>query len=386
MHWSVAIVGTAIHAPLDRLARSLEESIYHAGQAALADAGLAIEDIDGIVVAANDQLDGRAISVMMASGPVGGVGREILSTPSAAEHAFVLAALRIATGQMRTQLVVSWSPLEVESIAEALKLGTDPYFHRALPLDELSSHALQAASLEHAVPQARGLALEVASMDRRHGASAYPHRSRAPADRDALLRASVTRWPLNEALVAPPAFGLIAMVLASSTFADDRPRTRAAWVRGIGWATEAGFLGDRDLATAPALVAAAGQAYTTAGIDDPARAFALAEVASATPHQQLLAYEGLGLCARDDWASAVADGRFTRDGVQPVNLSGGAQSFYPVFCAGLVSIAEAANQVRGTAGLHQAARCGRALAHAASGFAMQYQTVVVLDAAPGSAS
>ncbi len=46
---------------------------------------------------------------MMASGSVGGVDRDILSTPSAAEHAFVLGALRIATGQFRTQLVAAWS-------------------------------------------------------------------------------------------------------------------------------------------------------------------------------------------------------------------------------------------------------------------------------------
>lgn len=52
-------------------------------------AGMAIEDIDGIVVAACGQLDGRAISVVMASGSVGGVGRDIQSTPCSAEHAFV---------------------------------------------------------------------------------------------------------------------------------------------------------------------------------------------------------------------------------------------------------------------------------------------------------
>jgi acetyl-CoA C-acetyltransferase len=43
-----------------------------------------------------------------------------------------------------------------------------------------------------------------------------------------------------------------------------------------------------------------------------------------------------------------------------------------------VSIAEAANQVRGRAGNHQRRNVRRALAHAASGFAMQYNTVVAL--------
>src|SRR6202020_2190075 len=148
--------------------RSLEEMIYDTAQLALADAGITIDDIDGIVVAANDQFDGRSISVMMASGSVGGVDRDIMSTPSASEHAFIMGALRVATGQFRTQLIVSWSPTEVSSMSEAQRLGADPYFHRALPLDELSAHALQASALERAQPNAWVFAETVAVKDRRH--------------------------------------------------------------------------------------------------------------------------------------------------------------------------------------------------------------------------
>ena len=168
----VAVVGSAIHAPRDAKQRSLEEAMYAVAKAALVDAGISTDDLDGIVVGANDQLDGRAISIMMASGSVGGVGRDILSTPSAAEHAFVLGAMRIATGQYRTQLVAAWSPIEVTSIPDALRLGTDPYFHRALPLDELSAAALQANALEHAVPGLREAAVGIAVKNRNNGALA----------------------------------------------------------------------------------------------------------------------------------------------------------------------------------------------------------------------
>src|SRR5689334_10188800 len=95
----IGIAGCAIHAPQQTDSRSLEEAQYAVTWAALRDAGFAIEDIEGIAVAGNDELDGRAISIMMASGSVGGVDRDILSTPSAAEHALVLGALRIASGQ-----------------------------------------------------------------------------------------------------------------------------------------------------------------------------------------------------------------------------------------------------------------------------------------------
>lgn len=373
----VAVVGSAIHAPREQQ-RTLEEAIYDVGQSALLDAGLTIEDIDGIVVGANDQLDGRAISIMMASGSVGGVGRDILSTPSAAEHAFVLGALRVSTGQFRTQLVVAWSPTEVSSIPEALRLGTDPYFHRALPLDELSAHALQASAVEHAVPGIRQTALSIVLKNRTNGAIAYPDRAPAPREVEWIDSGRPLRWPLTDTMVAPPAFGLVALVLADSGFVRKRKIAALAWIHGMGWATEAGFLGDRHLARLPALAAAAEQAYREARVKDPITAFQVAELADATPYQELLAYEGLGLSGRDEWLLADENGRFHRNGALPVNLSGGALSFNPVYCAGLVRIAEAANQVRGRAGRHQAARVERVVAHAASGFAMQYNTVVVM--------
>src|SRR6476660_8084848 len=94
----VGVVGSAIYAPRNPESNYFEESLHAVAQAALRDAGLRIEDIDGITMAACDQLDGRAISIMMASGSIGGVGRDILATPSSAEHAFVLGALRVRSG------------------------------------------------------------------------------------------------------------------------------------------------------------------------------------------------------------------------------------------------------------------------------------------------
>src|ERR1700710_254833 len=169
-----AVVGCAIRPAITARDRSLEEIIYDISQAALADAGLTVDGIAGIVVGCNDQFDGRAISVMMASGPTGGVDRDIVSTPSSSEHAFILGALRVASGQFRTQLVVAWSPTEASSLSEAQRLGADPYFHRALPLDELSAHALQATALAHTVPGVHEVAAAVVAKNRRHGDRAYP--------------------------------------------------------------------------------------------------------------------------------------------------------------------------------------------------------------------
>jgi acetyl-CoA C-acetyltransferase len=366
------VIGCAIRPAIGGHDRSLEEVIYDTTQQALADAGLNIDDIDGIVVGCNDQLDGRAISVMMASAAVGGVDRDILSTPSGSEHAFILGALRVASGQFRTQLVVAWSPTEASSIPEAQRLAADPYFHRRLPLDELSAHALQAGAVEHAVPGAGDMAASIIAKNRRHGYFAYP-------DPPVRSTPGSARWPLVAGSTTNPLTGCVALVLATADFIAERNLVDVAWVRGMGWATEPSFLGDRDLGTAPALQAAAAQAYAEAGITDPITQLDVVEITDATPYAELLAYEALGLCGRQDWAARTGDGTFARDGRLPVNLSGGVQTFNPVFCTGLIRFAEIANQVRGHAGAHQHKNARNGLAHAGSGFAMQYQAAIVFS-------
>jgi acetyl-CoA C-acetyltransferase len=221
------------------------------------------------------------------------------------------------------------------------------------------------------MPAVRDIAEAVLAKNRRHGALAHPNPSQPPQPGPA-------RWPLAAGATTRPVTGCVAIVLATEHFIAEKKIAGVAWVHGMGWATEPSFLGDRNLSTAPALAAAALQAYTEAGITDPMTQLDVVEITDATPHAELLAYEGLGLCTRDDWTARVADGTFARGGKLPVNLSGGVQTNNPVYCTGLIRLAEIANQVRGRAGAHQQPGACKGLAQAGSGFAMQYQTAVVL--------
>jgi acetyl-CoA C-acetyltransferase len=232
----IGIIGVAIEADTRDRTRSLEELQYAITKQALNDAGVSIDDIDGIVVAGNDQYDGRAITLMAASGSVGGVDRDILCTPSAAEHAFVLGALRVMSGHAQTQLVVSWSPTENSSLSEAQRLSADPYYHRALPIDEPATHALQASVLGDRLPGIRDLAKAIEEKNKRHGKAA------GIASATETIRAP---WPLQH--LTRPTTGLTALVLASADYIAQRKIKHVAWLAGMGWATEPSFLGDRDL-------------------------------------------------------------------------------------------------------------------------------------------
>lgn len=373
---ATAVIGSAIRVPVDTDRDCLEEILYEVTQAALRSAGLTIKQIDGIMVGSNDQVDGRAISVMAASGSVGGVDRDILSTPSAGEHAFVMGVLRVASALYETQLVVAWGGTEASSLSEVERLGADPYFHRRLPQDDLASYALQANVLVDAQPQVAGLVAELVALNRRRGALAYPDAA-APVVTVAQIEASTpVCWPVREGMLRPPVTGAVALVLASADFVQQAGIQNPAWVRGMGWATEAAFLGDRDLTQAQALQEALRQALADARIDGVTQVD-VAEVTGPTPYQELLAYQALGLAGPEQWAGLVAGTGCATTGGPAINPSGGVAAINPVFCGGLVRIAEAAQQVRGLAGAHQVAPARTALAHAASGPAMMYQTVVV---------
>ena len=369
---ATAVIGTAIRVPVETDRLCLEEILYEVTQAALKSAGLTIEQIDGILVGSNDQVDGRAISVMAASGSVGGVDRDILSTPSAGEHAFVMGVLRVASAQYETQLVVAWGGTEASSLSEVERLGADPYFHRRLPQDDLASFALQANVLVDAQPQVAGLVAELVALNRQRGALAYPEAAGPVASVAQINASTPVCWPVRDGMLRPPVTGAVALVLASAEHVQKAGIANPAWVRGMGWATEAAFLGDRDLTRADALQEALRQAMTDARIDSAAQVD-VAEVTGPTPYQELLAYQALGLGGPDQWAGMVAGAK----GGPAINPSGGLAAINPVFCGGLVRIAEAAQQVRGQAGAHQASPARTALAHAASGPAMMYQTVVV---------
>ncbi len=373
-----AVIGSAIMAPITSDRRSLEEILYEVTQEALRNAGIDMEEIDGIIVASNDQIDGRAISIMAASGSVGGVDRDILCTPSAGEHAFVMGVLRVASAHFETQLVVSWGVTEASSLPEVERLSADPYFHRHLPLDDLSSFALQANALIEVAPHSQDIAAELVEQNLQRGAKAYPHAVSSSETAASIALSKPVRWPLRESMVRSPVTGAVALVLASESYVKQHHITKPAWVSGMGWATETAFLGDRELAQAAALEEAARQAFQGASIDSVGQ-IDVAEICGATPYQELLAYQALGIAGQDQWSDVVR-GKY----VGPVlNPSGGTASINPVFCGGLVRIAESVNQVRGTAGLHQVPSVDIALAHAASGPAMMYQTVVILESKQG---
>jgi acetyl-CoA C-acetyltransferase len=370
---SVAVIGVsqngyaaAIHD------RTLEELIFEAAASALADATLTWREIDSVVMAASDLIDGRVISSMVTSGAAGGYMKDVLTVASHGEHALILAYLQILSGLCDASLVISWSKCSEAPISLVDRLSLDPFYCRHLGIDGVVASALQASAYRHRFAVSEEAAARVVVKNRAN-AVRNPHAERRRAvTEEEVLTSRVVAWPLKELEIPPRSDGVCALVLAGAERARSLHRP-AAWLRGVGWASETYWRAPEALIAAPALTAAAERAYAMAGITAPRRHIAVAEVHGATPYLELLAYEALGFCGPG------AGQHFVGDPSVVVNPSGGVLAANPYFASGLVRVAEAALQVMGRAGEHQVRGAAMALAHGSSGLAGQAHAVVVLD-------
>jgi acetyl-CoA C-acetyltransferase len=105
-----------------------------------------------------------------------------------------------------------------------------------------------------------------------------------------------------------------------------------------------------DYTTFPETVWAAEDAYAQAGIGDPGRELAMAEVHDCFTPTELVLMEDLGFSARGEAWRDIDAGRFDLGGELPVNPDGGLKSFgHPVGASGLRMLFECWLQLRGEA-------------------------------------
>jgi acetyl-CoA C-acetyltransferase len=107
---------------------------------------------------------------------------------------------------------------------------------------------------------------------------------------------------------------------------------------------------DYDYTTFPEIVRTARDAYAQAGVTDPRRQIAMAEVHDCFTPTELVLMEDLGFSERGSAWKEVLAGRFDLDGELPINPDGGLKSFgHPVGASGLRMLYEAWLQLRGDA-------------------------------------
>ncbi|MBM3678664.1 MAG: hypothetical protein FJW96_12400 [Actinobacteria bacterium] len=343
----VAILGIAMSdfAPRPELPPS--EVVYPVVKAALADAGISMDDLESIVSCSQDIYDGRTISSMGVNEVIGGYLRSESKVAGDGLLALMYGAARVASGEYDLTLVIAHC-LESIGNPHAVTNGSfDPYVQRQLGIDSTVAAALQASAFYARGGLGPDDAAEVSARASAK-AVANPRAFRSKAHTAADVAASpVVCGPLRELDGTPITDGAVALVLAGPNRTGDRP----VWLRGIGTTTDT-FWTDRDLTSVDALRGADARASKLAGLT--AADCDVVESASRWAHEQLMHLPALGLDPHAD-----------------VNPSGGQLGGCPVTVVGLARAAEAALLIREGA--------TNALAHAPSGIANQQHAVAYLS-------
>lgn len=338
-------VGETPHAPR-RDDVNTTELAWEAVQAALADAGIQLAEVQSAITASQDFWEGRTISSMAVAEIAGTTFKAESKTASDGALALTYAAMRILTGPDTLMLVVAHcmeSQADVHAVENA---AFDPYVQRPLGADERVLAAFQAQLLGY-------------DLDERARVVAAA-RSRSPW-LDAVGAAAVAASPelsspLRELERAAFMDGACALVLCDAATAArlGKPAVRVA---GAGTATGP-YWSDRDLTSTPALQTALSSVLANAGWDDAPERI---ELSAPYAHQALLWARELGA---GDGAAAFESGT--------LSPTGGWLGGRPGVVAGLSAAIACTRELRGGS--------GRALAHGTTGLLGQSHHFVALEA------
>jgi acetyl-CoA C-acetyltransferase len=188
-----------------------------------------------------------------------------------------------------------------------------------------------------------------------------------------MVEQSPMLWdPLRYLEACPASDGACAMVLGNEQAAGTR---KVAWVRGTAMRSEPTMAPGRNQVNPQAGRDCAAALYAQAGITSPRDEIDVAEIYVPFSWFEPMWLENLGFT--DCGWKMTDDGTTELGGSLPVNPSGGVLSSNPIGASGMLRFAEAAMQVRGTAGEHQVDGARIALGHAYGGGSQYFSMWIV---------
>ena len=352
--------------------------IFQVVNEALSSCGMTIHDIDVVIDAGSDFLDGRGISTCISVDAMGGHFKEESKVAGDGMLAAIYAFMRIASGLFSTALVVAYGKSSESDPIKQTRAMCEPFYLRPLGVDGMTAAALQARAFMHHYGVSEEAPAAVAVKNRAAGALNHYAQLQSHVTLEEVMGSHELVSPVRELEASPVTDGACAVVLAQGDIARSLG-ARTAWIAGMGHSVEAYSLGSRDLHKAASASRAASKAYAMAGVTDPRSQLGLVELSEYCTHQELMMYEAFGLCGEGEAAGLLESGATARGGEMPVNVSGGALCANPLVATGLVRLAEASAQVSGRSEGHRLEGVKRALAHGAGGLAMQSAACMIVE-------
>jgi acetyl-CoA C-acetyltransferase len=359
---------------------SLAGLLREAGQRALDDAEMTWRDIDAVVIGtAPDSFEGVMMPELYLADALGAAGKPILRVHTAGSvggSTAVVAAHLVQSGVRRRVLTIAFEKQSEGDTTWALGggrsggVGAGGYF-----APHIRAYISRSQAPEY-------VGWMVAVKDRKNALkNPYAH-LKLPDISLEMVRDSPMVWePVRRLESCPASDGACAMVLTDEVGGDAASKP-AAWVHGTAVRSELGQFPGRDPVNPQGGQDCAADVYRQAGITNPLEEVDVVECYVPFSWYEPMWMENLGFAPLGEGWKLTDDGETEIGGKLPVNPSGGVLSSNPIGASGMLRFAEAAMQVRGTAGEHQVADVRTAVGHAYGGAAQYFAMWVLRDRKP----
>jgi acetyl-CoA acetyltransferase len=342
-------------------------------QRALADCGLYLRDVDGLICATTQsRTSGLALSEYLGISPAY-IDTTILGGSSFMFHvAHAQAALRL--GLCKVAVITYGSTQRTVGRRHASVREYNPYETPFRPFLPATAYALAASRHMHQYGTTREQLAAVAVAAREWALLNPAAWEKKPLTIDEVLSARMVSYPLTvrDCCLITDGGGAVIMTTAERARSLKQP---PVYVLGCGQAiTHANISSMPDLTVTGALQsgrAAYEMARLSPGDID------VVELYDAFTINTILFLEDLGFCPKGEGGRFVCDGRIAPGGGLPVNTNGGGLSYCHPGMYGLFLLIEAARQLRRECGPRQIADCETAIAHGNGGVLSSQSTVIL---------
>jgi len=348
------------------------ELAAQAGLIAIADAGLAPSQVDGVFICLPDDLFAG-----MSLAEYYGIQPRFTDNNRTGGSSFVshlvTAALMIDAGYLDCALVAYGSNQRSSGGKLSTPARSSQWEAPYKPLYPLSSYALAAARHMHEFGTTREQMAAVAVAARQWAATNPEAFARGPLSIEDCMAARLISTPISTADCCLVTDGAAAVILTATERARDCPRPSVPLLGAAAstWHNRISAMPDLTRTAAaesgPRAMAMAG--ITPADVDT-------VQLYDAFTINTILFLEDLGFCAKGEGGPFVASGAIAPGGSLPVNTNGGGLSCCHPGMYGMFAMVEAARQIRGAAANQQdgAEIC---LAHTNGGTLSSQATVIL---------
>jgi acetyl-CoA acetyltransferase len=371
---SAAIVGVA-ESDLGAVAEDMSaiDLMAQGVQRALADCGLRLRDIDGLLCAtAQSRTSGLSLAEYLGISPAF-IDSTILGGSSFMFHvAHAQAALQL--GLCTTAVIAYGSTQRTIGRRQASVREYNPYETPFRPFLPSTAYALAASRHMHEFGTTREQLAAVAVAAREWALLNPVAWEKTPLTIPEVLSARMISYPftIRDICLVTDGGGAVIMTTAERARSLRKP---PIYVLGCGQGiTHANISSMPDLTVTGALQSGRA-AYDMARLGP--RDIDVVELYDAFTINTILFLEDLGFCAKGEGGRFVSNGHIAPGGDVPVNTNGGGLSYCHPGMYGLFLLIEAARQLRHECGARQVEECETAIAHGNGGVLSSQSTVIL---------